>query len=114
MISLILTELATPTGQPGPLSVAYSRAAGGVWHSVLGAAFCAWFGLPGLPLAIAVAGIYWALKEAGDIRRGGKVWDGLEDALMVSLGAWYGALWWPVMICGAGVYILTSAAWRQK
>ena len=35
--------------------------------------------------------------------------DGLEDAVMVWLGAWYGAAWWPVLICGAGLYTL----WRE-
>lgn len=38
MIRLIWAELDAPTGQTGPLSAAYSRAAGGVWHAVLGAA----------------------------------------------------------------------------
>lgn len=60
-----------------------------------------------------IAGIYWATKERGDLKRGGSFWDGAEDAVMVSLGAWYGVWWWPALILGAGLYIMAVAAWRR-
>jgi hypothetical protein len=76
---LILAELNTPSGQTGPLSAAYRRAIEGVAHGVLGAAFCAPFGWWGIVAGVAVAAVYWAAKERRDLRRGGRVWDGLED-----------------------------------
>ena len=111
---LIIAEFDTPTGQIGPLDAAYRRAAGGVWHTVLGALLVAPFGLWGLAPAFAIALVYWLAKERGDLRRGGKFWDGVEDAICVSLGAWYGVWWWPLAICGAGVIILASAAVRVR
>jgi len=113
VINLILAELQTPDGQIGPLHGAYRRAATGVWHAVLGAALCAHLGLWGVGFAFLLAVAYWLVKERRDYARGGAVWDGLEDAVMVSLGAWYGPVWWPAMICAAGVYIMASAAWRR-
>jgi hypothetical protein len=111
---LIIAELNTPTGQIGPLDGAYRRAAGGVWHAVVGAVFCAVFGLWGLPSALVIATIYWAVKEIVDLRRGGGLWDSVEDAICVCLGAWYGVWWWPAMVCLAGGIILASAAVRTK
>ena len=64
-MNLFLDELLTPTGQTGPLSATYTRAAGGVWHAVLGAVFCGAFGWWGLGPAFAVALVYWLLKETG-------------------------------------------------
>jgi len=113
MIRLIWAELDTPTGQTGPLSAAYARAAGGVWHAVLGAALVATLGLGfGMATGFALALVYWLAKERGDLRRGGRWWDGAEDAVMVSLGAWYGAAWWPVLICGAGLYVMVARGRR--
>lgn len=112
---LLIAELETPTGMKGPLDEAYLRAAGGVWHSVLGAIACAIFsGAWGLALALPLALIYWAVKERQDLRRGGDFWDGIEDAMMVGFGAWYGVWWWPIVLCAAGVVILLSAAWRTR
>lgn len=114
LAALIRAELQTPTGQIGPLDAVYRRAAGGVWHAVLGAAFTAPLGLWGLGPALVLACLYWIAKERGDLRRGGKFWDGIEDALLVCLGAWHGVWWWPMAMCGAGLIILASAAWRAK
>ena len=118
-VDLILAEIATPTGQVGPLGGAYLRAVSGIGHALLGAAFFAPLGLLGLgaPLivrAAIVALIYWLAKERGDLRRGGSLWDGIEDAICVSLGAWYGAVWWPVAVLAAAGIILGSAAVRAK
>lgn len=113
MIRLIWAELDTPTGQTGPLSAAYARAAGGVWHAVFGAALVQSLGLGfGLATGLALALVYWLVKERGDLRRGGAIMDGLEDAVMVWLGAWYGAAWWPVLICGAGLYVMVARGRR--
>ena len=114
VVDLIMAEISTPTGQVGPLGGAYLRAVSGMGHAVLGAAFCAPFGWWGLGAALAVAVVYWLVKERGDLRRGGDVWDGVEDAICVSLGAWYGAIWWPVAVLVAAGIILGSAAWRAK
>jgi hypothetical protein len=111
--SLIWEEIQTPSGQTGPLSAAYRRAVEGIGHGVLGAAFCAPFGVWGIAPGIVIAAAYWAIKERGDLRRGGRVWDGVEDTVMVCLGAWYGVWWWPAMILGAGGYIMASAGWRR-
>lgn len=110
MLGVIWAEITTPTGQAGPLSAAYARAMSGVGHAVLGATFCAPLGASGIIMALAVAVIYWTAKERGDLRRGGLMWDGIEDALCVSLGAWYGVIWWPAAVlvaaansgCGGG------------
>lgn len=112
-LDIIWQELETPTGQVGPLDAAYRRAAGGVWHSVLGALVCAPLGLWGILPGAALAGLYWLLKERRDISAGGSRWDSAEDAVMVGLGAWYGVAWWPALICGAGLYIMAAAAWRR-
>jgi hypothetical protein len=114
LIDLILAELNTPTGRVGPLSVEYGRATGAIGHAVLGSVPCAFFGAWGLAAALPLAGLYWLAKERGDLRRGGDVWDGLEDAVMVSLGAWYGVAWWPALLIGAAGYIMASAAMRAK
>lgn len=114
MLGVIWAEITTPTGQAGPLSAAYARAMSGVGHAVLGATFCAPLGASGIIMALAVAVIYWTAKERGDLRRGGLMWDGIEDALCVSLGAWYGVIWWPAAVLVAAAIILASAAARKR
>lgn len=113
ILALIIAELRTPSGQIGPLSGLYLRAATGVWHSVAGAVAASVFGAWGLGFAVVMAWFYYMVKELADLRRGGSFWDGAEDTVMVALGAWYGAAWWPAMICGAGLYIMAVAAWRR-
>ena len=114
VIQRIIMELKTPTGQVGPAPRAYLRTVVAGGHALLGAAFCAWFGAWGLALAVPVALAYWLAKERGDLRRGGKVWDGLEDTVMVSLGAWYGPDWWPAMVLGCMGCIMLSAVVRSR
>jgi len=114
VIDTIWAEINTPTGQIGPLSSAYGRAMGGVGHAVLGAAFCAPLGVWGLAAAIPLAPLYWLTKERGDLRRGGRLWDGIEDATCVSLGAWYGVFWWPWAVLLAAGIIMASAAVRAR
>ncbi len=63
--------------------------------------------------AAVVAVVYWLAKERGDLRRGGGWLDGAEDAAMVSLGAWYGAAWWPALVIGAGAVMMVSGAVRR-
>lgn len=111
---LIAAELETPTGMVGPLHGAYTRAMSGIGHAVLGAAFAAPFGWHGIIAACLIASLYWVAKESGDLRRGGNLWDGIEDAICVSLGAWYGPWWWPMAVLAAAGIILASAAVRAK
>ena len=113
-IDLIYTQIETPSGQPGPLDAVYLRTVTACGHAVLGAAFCAYLGAWGLALGLPLALAYWLAKERGDLRRGGGLWDGLEDTVMVALGAWYGPQWWPSMILGAMGYIMISGAVRSK
>ena len=113
VLDLILEELRTPSGQTGPLSDAYVRAVTAGGHALLGAAVCAYAGAWGLAFAIPVGLSYWVLKERSDLRRGGAVLDGAEDAVMVSIGAWYGVTWWPAVVLACMGYILASAAWRR-
>ena len=103
----IWDDLLTP-GADG--SAGYRRAVIGVAHAMLGAALAAplmaWGGAdaaliaPALRAAVALA--YWAVKEAGDLRRGGTLADGIEDAIFVHLGTFYGPWWWPVCMLAAG------------
>ncbi len=114
LFDVIWREINTPTGQIGPLHAAYVRSASGIGHAVLGAAFCALFGLWGIVAACLIAAAYWLLKERGDLRRGGDLWDGIEDAICISLGAWYGPWWWPAVALAAAAIILLSAAVRAR
>lgn len=107
-------EILTPSGQIGPLDAAYRRAVVGIAHAALGAAFCAPLGLWGLAPAMGLAAVYWLAKERGDLRRGGQVLDGAEDAVMVMLGGWYGPAWWPALVIGAGAVMMVSGAWRAR
>lgn len=114
VLNTIWKEINTPTGQVGPLSAAYGRAMGGVGHAALGALFCAPLGVWGLAFALVMALAYWLTKERGDLRRGGRFWDGVEDAICVSLGAWYGVVWWPGAVLLAAGIIMLSAAVRAR
>lgn len=111
--ALILAEIRTPSGQQGPLSASYRRAVEGIGHAVLGAALAAPFGLWGLGAGFVIAAFYWAAKEAGDLKRGGRLWDGAEDATMVAIGAWYGPAWWGAMVMGCAACIMVVDAWRR-
>jgi hypothetical protein len=112
MIDLIWREINTPSGLTGPLDAAYRRAVVGMGHALLGAAFSGVFGGYGLGAAFVLALAYWLAKERGDLRRGGDVRDGLEDALMVSLGAFYGPWWWPAVMVMCGGYLMFMGARR--
>ncbi len=66
-----------------------------------------------LPGALAIAVAYWLVKERGDLRRRGAVLDGLEDALMVCLGAFYtGPWWWPAAVLAGAAGVMLSRWWR--
>lgn len=106
----IIAELFTPSGQTGEVSPAYRRAVIAIAHAVLGAALAQFLGGFGLAFALLLAVAYWLAKEWGDLKRGGALWDGVEDALMVSFGAWYGAPEWPLVILCAAGYIMWRAS----
>ena len=97
---------------PSPGATPYQAGVMAMAHAMLGAALCASLGWYGLAPGLAASALYWLVKERGDLRRGGAIMDGLEDAVMVWLGAWYGAAWWPVMVCGAGLYVMVARGRR--
>lgn len=111
LIDRLWRQLETPDSAAVP-SRAYIRAVIAIGHAMLGAAAVGILGGSGLWVAGALAGVYWLLKERADLQRGGSVWDGLEDAVMVGLGAWYGAWWWPALIILCAGYIMAVATWR--
>jgi L-asparagine transporter-like permease len=55
---------------------------------------------------------YWIFKETRDLRRGGSFRDGVEDALMVWLGYFYGPWWWPMLMLVCGAYLMAMGARR--
>ena len=91
-------ELKRPsTLPPGPLGAAYQRGIIGMAHMAIGAAaaslvapeLVAW----GAVARVGIIALYWVGKEAGDLRRGGTLADGIEDAACVGLGAWTFSPW---------------------
>lgn len=118
LIDAMLEELLRPSNQPpGPLHAAYERAVIGIAHLVLGAA------VGGLlwPVAgwidalcrLAVGLIYLAVKELGDLSRGGSVRDGIEDAALVALGLFYAGQWFaPLLALLIGAYLMLQGAKR--
>ena len=98
-------ELWTPGGNSTP----HYRAVTAGGHALLGAAVAGLFGFWGLAAGVALAVAYWLIKERADLRNGGALLDGLEDTVMVSLGAWYGAAWWPLLMVLCMGYIMWRA-----
>ena len=114
VIGDMLAELARPsTLPPDRLHGAYDRMVIGIGHAMVGAALVtllpAAFGL-GVTLRLTVTLAYWALKERGDLTRGGTLVDGLEDTALVGLGTWYGPAWWPWAVLAVGVYLFWRGA----
>jgi hypothetical protein len=103
-------EIGRPTGTaPGPLHAAYERAVVGMAHMALGAAAASilpmeWAVL-GAVARLTVMAVYWLAKESGDLKRGGTVADGIEDAACVGLGCWTFNPW---AVLGVGLYLM----WR--
>ncbi len=110
MIRQIIAELQTPSGQTGPLHGAYDRAVQGLGHALIGAAMAGIAVLYGLTAGFPEALAYWFVKELGDMRRGGSFRDGIEDAIMVWLGCFYGPWWWPVLMLACGGYLMVMGA----
>ncbi len=77
----------------------YTWALIGIGHVMLGAALQGLLGAAGAAARLLIAAGYWAVKERRDLRRGGGLRDGLVDAGLVCVGAFYdGARWWPVAV----------------
>lgn len=92
----LLAELATPSA---PDESPYLWMLVAIGHAVAGAALAQ--AVPGVWPAVARAAVpvaYWLTKERADLRRGGRVADGLVDAAFVALGTFHGAWWWPVTV----------------
>jgi hypothetical protein len=105
----LIAELDTPSNQVGPLHAAYERAVIGMGHMTVGAAlalavppsWAIWGAVARLALMVA----YWLAKEAGDLRRGGTVADGIEDTACVGLGAF---TFNPIIVLAVGLWLM----WR--
>jgi len=97
---------------PSPGATPYQAGVMAMAHALLGAAATGAFGGWGLGFGLAVAAVYWTVKESGDILRGGAFVDGAEDAAMVWLGTYYGPPWWPAAMLACGVYVMAVRAWR--
>ena len=108
----LIAELDTPSNQVGPLHAAYERGVIGMGHGLVGALLGAVAGLFGAEpwlAALIVAPLYWLGKEVGDLRRGGTVADGAEDAACVGLGALYsGPVIFPAGMLAMGLWLM----WR--
>lgn len=94
----------------------YTWAVIALGHVMLGAALAGL--LDGLGAALVMSArlalslAYWLAKEAGDLRRGGGLWDGLGDAAWVGVGlAYAGPWWWPVAVLAA---VIVGAVLRQS
>lgn len=99
-----IRDLSTPAvGSP------YIRGVIWIGHAMVGAAFVSGFGLIGLLPALAIGALYWTVKERGDLRRGGALSDGIEDALGVAMGGLYGFPHWPEAIIAIGFGIMVLA-----
>lgn len=109
-IRSIVGELLTPSNDQTP----YVRGVIAVAHAILGAALIAPFGVAGAFAAGILGGAYWLIKERGDLARGGAWRDGLEDALFVSMGAFYGFAWWPILVLSfSGLIMIIAEAKKQ-
>ncbi len=105
-LSNIIADLATPgIGSP------YTRGVIFIGHSMVSAALVDALGIAGFIASGAIAIAYAILKERRDIRKGGGIWDSLEDTLAVAMGGFYGALLWPAYVLGTafGVMVLAEA-----
>lgn len=86
-----------------------------IGHALVGAFLSSAFGLWGIAGAAVIAIAYWLAKELPDLARGGQVLDGLEDALAVSLGAWYsGHWWWPLTILLSSLAVMVMDQRQRK
>ena len=112
-IARIFAEIETPSNQIGPLHAAYERATQGIGHALLGACAAVLLGGYGLAFGLAVATAYWLIKERGDLRRGGAWADGIEDALLVCIGTYYGPWWWPLVLLAVAGYLMLMGAIRE-
>ncbi|MDH5796940.1 MAG: hypothetical protein OEZ19_00105 [Paracoccaceae bacterium] len=108
-IRRVIAELKKPGYGGSP----YIRGIIGIAHSVVGAAMAEFFGVYGTGAALGIGAGYWYLKERGDLRRGGAWKDGIEDAIFVAIGAWYGTPWWPIAILAVGFAVMVRAEARR-
>lgn len=88
-ISRLVDEILTPSG----FESGYGWSVIATGHVMLGAALA-----PVWPIAL----LLYAAKEAYDLRRGGRLWDGAADLLLVLVGMTYSGPWaWPVIVFAA-------------
>ena len=115
MIVTLFEDILTPGSDGSP---AYRRGVIAIAHAMLGAALvwpvAALFGpewvIAAGGIRVAIAGAYWGLKEAFDLKRGGIMADGIEDAAFVAAGTFYGVEWWPVLMILAGGFVMWRAS----
>jgi hypothetical protein len=103
-----IRDLATPgVGNP------HHRAMTFVGHSMISAVLVDWLGAAGFAASGIIAAAYAVLKERRDIRKGGGIWDSLEDTLAVAMGGFYGAFMWPAYVLGTAFGIMVLSRARQ-
>lgn len=118
LVDAMIEELRRPTDVPqGPLHAAYDRGVVGIAHLALGGAVAGilWpvAGPWDAAARLCVAGAYFATKELADLRRGGTLRDGIEDAACVGLGLFYAGQWYaPAVAILIGVYLMARGAAR--
>ncbi len=104
-----IRDLSTPAvGTP------YIRGVIWIGHAMVGAAFVSGFGLIGLFPALAIGVLYWIAKERGDLRRGGALSDGIEDALGVAMGGLYGFPHWPEGVLATAFGVMVLSHWKRR
>ncbi len=93
----------------------YERAVIAIGHVIVGAILASPFDVLGtIGAALFWMVLYWAVKELGDVSRGGDIKDGIRDALAVGLGALYpGPWWWALLAGGVGVAAFYMG-WRAQ
>ena len=101
-------EINNPGG--GEFAAEHHRATTFAGHVMIGACFA---GLGYWWAGFVVAGVYYLIKEAPDMRRGGKLRDGIEDTAGVWFGTFYGPWWWPWLGLFATALIFVLAAARR-
>lgn len=101
----VVAELMRPSNEQTP----YMRGVIAIAHAMIGGALSGAFGWHGTAASCAFFILYWIAKERGDLLRGGAWRDGVEDAIFVAMGPFYGAALWPAIVVMFSAAIMVIA-----